>query len=54
MIMGGGDESLELELVSSALESEILMLGDSGTDLEKKLGIGKADGAGDAWKVGPA
>lgn len=22
--------------------------------MEKKLGIGRADGAGDAWKVGPA
>lgn len=28
--------------------------GDSGTDLEKKLGIGSADGAGEAWNVGPA
>lgn len=27
---------------------------DSGRDLEKKLGIGRAEGAGDAWKVGPA
>jgi hypothetical protein len=27
---------------------------ESGTDLEKKLGIGKAEGAGDAWNVGPA
>lgn len=26
----------------------------SGADLEKKLGMGKADGAGDAWNVGPA
>lgn len=26
----------------------------SGTDFEKKVGIGKAEGAGDAWKVGPA
>lgn len=27
---------------------------DSGSDLEKKLGIGRADGAGEAWNVGPA
>lgn len=27
---------------------------ESGNDLEKKLGIGRAEGAGDAWKVGPA
>jgi hypothetical protein len=26
----------------------------AGTDLDKNLGIGSADGAGDAWKVGPA
>jgi hypothetical protein len=51
---GGVDESLEMELLSSVRESETLMLGDSGTDLEKKLGIGNADGAGEAWKVGPA
>jgi hypothetical protein len=54
LTIGGGDESLELELLSSARPSAILMLGDSGTDFEKKLGIGKADGAGDAWNVGPA
>lgn len=26
----------------------------AGTDLERNLGIGRADGAGEAWKVGPA
>jgi hypothetical protein len=26
----------------------------AGTDLERNLGIGSADGAGEAWKVGPA
>ncbi len=25
-----------------------------GTDLERNLGMGRADGAGEAWKVGPA
>lgn len=28
--------------------------GESPDDLARKLGIGKADGAGDAWKVAPA
>jgi hypothetical protein len=26
----------------------------AGTDLDKNLGIGRAEGAGEAWKVGPA
>jgi hypothetical protein len=30
------------------------MRGLAGTDLERNLGIGRADGAGEAWKVGPA
>jgi hypothetical protein len=32
----------------------LLTLGDSVTERETKLGRGKADGAGDAWKVAPA
>lgn len=26
----------------------------AGTDLERNLGMGKAEGAGEAWNVGPA
>lgn len=28
--------------------------GESLDDLDRKLGMGRADGAGDAWKVAPA
>lgn len=32
----------------------LVVLPPTGTDVEKSLGIGRAEGAGDAWNVGPA
>lgn len=37
-----------------SLGGRAFLAGDSLDDLEMKLGIGSADGAGDAWKVAPA
>jgi hypothetical protein len=60
MAMGARDG--EGEGLGELAESELLSGGGvggpgavfAGTDLDKNLGMGKADGAGEAWKVGPA
>lgn len=44
--VAGGDGSWSAALPSAT--------GDSPEGLERKLGMGRADGAGDAWKVAPA
>jgi hypothetical protein len=46
----GEEESSELS--SGGVGGRAMVL--AGTDLERNLGIGSADGAGEAWKVGPA
>lgn len=38
----------------ASLSIIICKLVPAGTDLEKNFGIGRADGAGEVWKVGPA
>lgn len=60
--MAMGAREGEGEGLSEPAESELLSGGGvggpgavlAGTDLDRNLGIGKADGAGEAWNVGPA
>lgn len=39
---------------SCIMAFKLVVFSPTGTDLEKSLGIGSAEGAGDAWNVGPA
>lgn len=38
----------------SIMVCRLFPAGVPGTDLEKNFGMGRADGAGELWKVGPA
>jgi hypothetical protein len=58
----GGREGEAVKELGDPAESELSSGGGvggsmrdlAGTDLDKNLGMGSAEGAGDAWKVGPA
>lgn len=53
----GGESSLSEAVCDAScciIAFRLIVLSTFGTDLEKNLGIGKDDAAGDAWNVGPA
>ena len=49
---GDGEEAESEPSSGGGVGGPVWVLG--GTDLERNFGMGRADGAGDAWNVGPA